>query len=188
MGEKYKSVSEMVNKTSGDVTYKELFANQMKGKALGKFLFYLRCHNNLSQSELASKIGCSQGRISKIEHSPNKDLTIQDLLDYAKVLNLQLEIGYRHPSVKIVDLIKYHAFKIKTCLNQLSNIAEDDETLVQGVKSFCAEALFNIGRMIADNLVKLESKQKTQKVDPSTIHISIPLEKNKMEHVTKQVV
>ncbi len=185
MGEKYKSVLEMVKGISGDSSYKELVANQIKGRSLAKFLFYLRCDQDLSQNQLAKKIGCSQSRISKIEHSHDRDLTIQDLLDYGKALNIQLEIGYRHSSVKITDLIKYHAFKIKTYLDRLSNLAKDDEVLVKALKMFHIEALFNIGKIITDSLGRLDVKEKAQKIDTSTIHISIPLEKRKMELLGK---
>jgi transcriptional regulator with XRE-family HTH domain len=183
MGTKYKNVLEMVRGISKDDTFKELATKEIKGKTLAKFLFYLRCDHNLSQKQLAEKIGCTQSRISKIESAFDKNLTIQDLLDYAKALNLHLEIGYRHPSVKIVDLIKYHAFKIKAYLNQLSGLAKEDETLKEGVGRFCVEVLFNIGKFISDNLVKLDLKFKEQKREPDTIHISAPIEKAKLEQL-----
>jgi transcriptional regulator with XRE-family HTH domain len=186
MGEKYKSVLEMIKSISADDSYTELANKQIKGKSLAKFLFYLRCEHDLSQSELAKKIGCSQSRISKIEHSFDKNLMIQDLLDYGKALNLQLEIGYRHPSVKIVDLIKYHAFKIKAYLNQLSALAKDDEQLRQGIKKFHLEALFNIGKIITESLTKIDFKQREQRTDTSTIHISAPLPKPKLERLIAQ--
>ena len=186
MGEKYKSVLEMVKDISSDDSYKELIANKIKGRALAKFLFYLRCEHGLSQKELAERIGCTQSRISKIEHSLDKDLTIQNLLDYAKVLNLQLEIGYRHPSVKIVDLIKYHAFKIKVYLNELNTLAKDDDALQQSIKKFHLEAFFNIGKIIWDSLSKIDFKQKVQKRETDTIHISVPLEKGTLERITEQ--
>ena len=183
MGESYRSVEEMIKNIPAEDSYKELVEKRLKGKSLSRFLFYLRCQNGLSQKELASRIGCSQSRISKIEHAFDKDLTIQDLLDYGKVLNLQLEIGYRHPSAKIVDLIKYHAFKIKAYLNQLSGLAKDDEQLSQSIMKFHLEAFFNIGKIITESLSKLDFKQKVQKADTASIHISAPLEKQKLEHL-----
>ncbi len=186
MGTKYKNVLEMVKGISKDDTFKELATKEIKGKTLAKFLFYLRCDHNLSQKQLAEKIGCTQSRISKIESAFDKNLTIQDLLDYAKALNLHLEIGYRHPSVKIVDLIKYHAFKIKAYLNQLSGLAREDEVLKESVGKFCVEVLFNIGKFVSDNLAKLDFKFKEQKREPDTIHISAPLEKAKLEQLLEK--
>jgi transcriptional regulator with XRE-family HTH domain len=186
MGEKYKSVLEMVKSISTEDSYKELADKQIKGKSLAKFLFYLRCRHSLSQKELANKIGCSQSRVSKIEHSLDKDLAIQDLLDYGKVLNLQLEIGYRHPSVKIIDLIKYHAFKIRSYLDQLNGLVKDDEVLLKGIKSTYFEIFFNMNKIIAEALIKLDFKQKVKKIDMSTIHVSAPIEKNKLEELSEQ--
>lgn len=183
MGIKYKNVLEMVKSISKDGAFKELAEKEIKGKTLSKFLFYLRCDHHLSQKQLAEKIGCSQSRISKIEGAFDKDLTIQDFLDYAKALNLHLEIGYRHPSVRIVDLIKYHAFKIKAYLNQLNHLAKEDEALKESIGKFHIEALFNIGKIISDSLSRLDFKLKDQKRDPDTIHISAPLEKAKLEQL-----
>ena len=72
---------------------------------------------------MAEKIGCTQSKVSKIESAYNAELSVQDLLDYGKVMNLELELGYRHRSVKIVDMIKYHAFKIKNLFDQLTDLA-----------------------------------------------------------------
>lgn len=184
MGTKYKNVLEMVKNISKDDAFKELATSEIKDKVLSKFLFYLRCQHNLSQKQLAEKVGCSQSRISKIESSFDKDMTVKDLLDYGKVLNLHLEIGYRHPSVKVVDLLKYHAFKIKSYLSQLSCLAKDDEALKEGICKFHLETLFNIGRIISDNLAKLDFKHKETKTDPNIIHISAPLEKAKIEQLS----
>lgn len=186
MGDKYKSVLEMIRNISSDESYKELASNQIKDRKLAKLLFYLRCNHGLSQKELAAKIGCTQSRISKIEHALDKHLTIQDLLDYAKALNIQLEIGYRHPSIKIVDLIKYHAFKIKAHLNELNALAKDDTALSQSIKKFHLEAFLNIGKIIGDSLSQLDFKQKAHKGEVDTIHISTPLEKTKLQDVIEQ--
>ncbi|PJC47116.1 MAG: hypothetical protein CO035_07390, partial [Candidatus Omnitrophica bacterium CG_4_9_14_0_2_um_filter_42_8] len=91
----------------------------------------------------------------------------------------------RHPSVRIVDLIKYHAFKIKAYLSQLTGLVEDDKELAMSIKKFHIEALFNIGRIISESLTKLDFKQKDKKIDLDMIHISAPLEKTKLEHLLK---
>jgi transcriptional regulator with XRE-family HTH domain len=185
MGEKYNSVSEMIGGVSKDNSHKELVDKQIKERSLSKFLFCLRCGHGLSQKELAEKIGCSQSRISKIEHARDVDLTIQDLVDYGKALKLQVEIGYRNPSAKIVDLIKYHAFKIKAYLNELNGLVKDDEALRKSIKTFHLEAFFNIGKIIWDSLsqIKLDIKDKECKKDTNTIHISVPLDKDKCAEI-----
>ena len=152
MGKRYGSVLKMVKSLSSEDTFKDLVSKSIKKKSLGKRLFLLRCEHNITQKELALKIGCTQGRVSKIESSLDEDITIKDLLGYAKALNLKLEIGYRHSSIKIVDLIKYHALKIKEYLNQLGGLAKDDEKLKESIANFHLEALFNICKIVSDSL------------------------------------
>lgn len=179
MGKRYESVLGMVKSLSAEDTFEKLISGTIKQKSLGKSLFLLRCEHNLTQKELALKIGCTQGRISKIESSLDVDLTIKDLLDYAKALNLKLEIGYRHSSIKIVDLIKYHALKIRGYLNQLGGLAKDDEKLKESIANFHLEALFNICKIVSDSLAKLDFMQKAQKKEENFIHFSAPFEKLK---------
>jgi hypothetical protein len=90
-------------------------------------------------------------------------------------LNLKLEIGYRKPTVKIVDLIKYHAGKISFYLNQLVEIArdKDDESINEGVFNFFKEAIVNINALILKPYSKLTFPGKS---DKNIIHISAPLD------------
>ena len=183
MKKRYDDVSEMIKDLSSGNSFKDLAMKEIDKKRISKLLFLLRCRHNYTQEKLAGKIGCSQGRISKIESSEDKDISIKDLLDYAKALNLQLEIGYRHRSAKIVDLIKYHAFKIQEYLNQLSALAKDDETLNKSIAQFHGEALFNIGKIVFDSLSKLKIVEKIRPREKTPIHISPPL--NDLDNLEK---
>lgn len=114
MAKSYKNVEEMVKDLSGDSKFRDSVLHEIKSKTISKFLFALRCENNLTQKQLADEINCTQSRVSKIENAYDSNITGKDLLDYGKALNLQLQIGYRrNKKIRIVDLIKYHAFKIK---------------------------------------------------------------------------
>ena len=108
MGKKYKNFKQLVDSITSSDKFKDEVKQEITSRALAKFLFYLRCEHNLTQKELADRVGCSQSRISKIEGSYDKDINLQDLFDYGKALNLQLELGYRDKSAKIVDLVNYH--------------------------------------------------------------------------------
>lgn len=176
MGRKYKSVLQMINSLSSDEAFKVSATKAIKAKSIGKFLFLLRCEHKLTQKEIALKMGCTQSRVSKIESSFNENLTVKDLLDYGKALNLNLEIGYRHAAARIVDLIKYHAFKIKTYLEQLRILAKEDEAFKKRVADFHIEALFNVCKIIAESLSKFEFIQDARKKEEQQIHFSAPLE------------
>ena len=179
MIKKYSTVSEMAKDMSSDSAFANALSKEIENKKMAKFLFSQRCKHNLTQKQMAEKIECSQGRISKIENSYDRELSIGDLLDYAKALNLQLEMGYRHHSARIVDLIKYHAFKIKDYLNQLAALAQNDDEMEGGVARFHFEAKHNIDKFIADSFSKLNIVRKLQKQIPekTDIHISAPIDK-----------
>ena len=175
MGKKFKDVSEMVSELSKDEKFKKETVETIKKRGLAKFLFFLRCDQKLTQKELAKKIGCSQGRVSKIESSQDEDLGVKDLLDYGNALSLQLQFGYRDKSPKRTDLIKYHAIKIKQYFDELVKLAEKDEEMIKGLAKFHIEGIFNITGMIAESLAKLKKKL-PETMTKEAIHISAPLQ------------
>ena len=175
MGKKFKDVSEMVSELSKDKKFKKETVETIKKRGLAKFLFFLRCDQKLTQKELAKKIGCSQGRVSKIESSQDEDLGVKDLLDYGNALSLQLQFGYRDKSPKRTALIKYHAIKIKQYFDELVKLAEKDEEMIKGLAKFHIEGIFNITGMIAESLAKLKKKL-PETMTKEAIHISAPLQ------------
>jgi len=186
MSKRVKDVKSLINKLSDSTAFKNKVDETIQKKKISKFLFALRCDHGFTQEKMAEKMICSQSRISKIESSYDEELSVKDLLDYGKSLNLQLELGYRSPSVKIVDLIKHHVFKIKYYLETLVNLAQDDETIDEGVKKFHFEALFNVVKITLGSLSTLKSfKKEKQTVGKKVIHLSVPLELKKTSSMQK---
>lgn len=179
----FKNIKEMIKGLSEDDKFKESALNEIENKTIAKFLFTLRCKNNLTQKQLADKIGCTQSRISKIESAYDSEITVKDLSDYGDALNLQLEIGYRNKDLKIIDLVKYHAFEIKGYLEKLVDIVGGDEALAKGVLEFHLEALWNLAGIILKNIPDLHQKSLGPIKEP--IHLSPPLE-DSMLTKTKQ--
>lgn len=176
MSQSYKSVSEMIERLSSDETFKQRALKSIRERQVATLLFILRCKADLSQKEMAEKVGCSQSRISKIESSRDEDLSVKDLFDYAKALKLRLEIGYSHLSFKLVDQIKFHAFKMKEGLEQLCELTKDDPEMTEGVRKFYGEAFVNVLSLITESYKKLPKKEKEKTEEKSTIHISAPIE------------
>lgn len=83
----FKSVREMIEGLSEDDKFKESALNEIESRTIAKFLFILRNKHNLTQKQLADKIGCTQGRVSRIESAYNNEITIKDLLDYGRINN-----------------------------------------------------------------------------------------------------
>ena len=173
MSKKYKSMTDMIRNVSEDDQFKDDMLSDLSRRSVSRFLFTLRCEHNLTQKQLAHKLGCSQSRISKIERSYDEDISIKDMLDYGVAFNQKLEIGYRNMNAKIVDLIKYHAFKIKGYLDTLTNFAQKDDKISEGVFEFQFECLTNMFKMVIDSMAKNECfKRKLLPKEKTQVHIS----------------
>jgi len=169
----FNNVKDMIEGLSEDDKFKKSALSEIENKTLAKFLFIQRCEHKLTQKQLADKIGCTQSRISKIESSYDSEITIKDLLDYGNAFNLQLGIEYRKKDIKTVDLVKYHAVKIKDHLEGLVRSAEGDEALSKGVLNFVIESYINLTNMTLKNIPILN---KSLRVSEESIHLSAPFE------------
>ncbi|MGR3176524.1 MAG: helix-turn-helix domain-containing protein [Candidatus Anammoxibacter sp.] len=176
MAKTYENVEELVKGLSTDNKFKDSVLQEIKSKSISKFLFALRCEHGLTQKQMSDKMDYTQSKISKIENAYDKNITVKDLLEYGNVLDLQLEIGFRKQGeVKIVDLIKYHAFKIKNYLDMLAKLAGKDATMKKGTLIFFGETLFNMLKIIQDSTSKLHIPENKEK-PKVPIYISSPLQ------------
>ena len=176
MGKQYGSIKDMIQDSDVDEGFRKKALKRIDNSRISKFLLVLRCKNGFTQKKLAKKLGCTQSRISKIETSSDNEISIKDLVDYGKALNLKLEIGYRKPDIKIVDLIKYHASKINYYLEKLVIIAEENknDSIYKGIKNFMKEAHINLNAIVSGKIARLDFTEENKKYE--TIHISAPLE------------
>jgi transcriptional regulator with XRE-family HTH domain len=190
MAKRFENLSDMVKKLSSDDKFKEEMLEELKDRNIAKFLFTLRCEHSLTQKQMAERIKCSQSRISKIENSKDNEISISDLLDYGKALDLQLEIGYRDKSTKLVDLIRYHTFKIKDYLDKLVDLVKDDEDIAKGVLKCHIEAFVNICNVTLSNMPLLHKKIGRKRIRESRdiVYISSPLKDKMPAETTKDEV
>ncbi len=158
MGKRYKSVQRMVHALSSRESAKQ-FDEHSRRTQLSRILFVLRNRRELTQKDLAEKMGCTQGKISKLEHAEIQDIRMGDLLDYLRALNLNLSIRI-HETDSAVDAIKYHAFEIKKHLDSLAEIAKKDETIFDRIAEFFGEYLGNTVRLFAYSASRLPQPQR----------------------------
>lgn len=64
-------------------------------------LTLMRTRAGLTQAQLAEKMGCTQGHISKIESSFDANLTIGIVQAYARATFSELEVRFRKPSKQV---------------------------------------------------------------------------------------
>lgn len=188
MAKKFKNVADLIKGLSEGEEFKKKAVKKISENGLGKFLAFLRCDHRLTQGELAQKMGCSQGRISKIESAKDEDLSIKDFQEYGKALGLELEVGFRSKDFRYVDMVKHHAFQMQKYLNRMSDLSKEDDAMESGVLKFHAETIWNVGRMVLESMAKIEKSRVNRviKTTPGQVHISGPMQPEVVS--TKEVV
>jgi transcriptional regulator with XRE-family HTH domain len=179
-GKTYKSVEDMVRGVLGDKDG-DKFEKEQAARELANNLSAIRCLKNLSQAELAKKIGCSQSAISKIEHSKDAMISIGELQMYAQALELQVIISFENQGECAVNKIKYHAAEIRKQLDILSHAAGKDVKIFEGVAKFFNEAMLNVLAIFAESAKKLDSHARKLKGGSIQIISLRPENKEKKE-------
>lgn len=137
---------------------------QQVANALAK----MRVAKGLTQKQMATVIGCTQGRISKLETGRDEDLTLKDLLDYARTTGTAFQIAFG-PKMTLADQIKFHVCALRPLLDELLKIAKDgDDGIIAGIKSFLDKMIFDLGSIIGHCMLSLP---KTQSSDTPEIEV-----------------
>ncbi len=146
----YKNTAEMIRDLSRDEVSAERSIREMRQRCLIDHLMAQRALLELSQADMAKKMGCSQGRISKLENGDDDDLRIGDFREYAKALGLDLGFLLSKRDVTIVEQVKQHVFAMGRLLNRLVNLAGDDESMANGTEKFFREVVLNSVRVVVE--------------------------------------
>ena len=149
---RYSDVSEMVREVlAEDQDFADEFEKHLAQRQIVKYLMALRASLDMSQQQIADKLGCTQSRISKLESGADGDLRFGDLVRYAGALGFKTDILLTPEDWTSVDEVKYHALCIKSNLDHLASLAAKDHSIAKGVAGFLNEAGFNLGRILQDS-------------------------------------
>ena len=151
----YTSVSAMLADSGIDKSIKERIEKRIAGRQLIKHLMAMRALRDMSQKDVAEKIGCTQSRISKLERSTDEDLRLGDLHNYANAVGMDVGVLLADKERTSVDWIKHHAFQIKRLLERLAKLANIDESIEKGVTRTFRDTLFNLIKIVCDSSEKL---------------------------------
>jgi len=102
---------------------------------LSRLLFALRCRAGLTPVGLAQRVGCAQSVVSRIENASDEDLTVGDLLRYARALDLGMQVGFGAKDATLVNSIRSHLDGLSRDLRQLLDLAGDDLSILAGAAS-----------------------------------------------------
>lgn len=155
MTKKYTSVAEMAKALIDDEGFNNDLARHLARRQLVTKLTALRAARGLTQAEMAAKLGCTQGKVSKLEASEDTALNFGDVIGYMEALDVRLEMTFFRKERTIADRIKHHAFCIKGLTDQLARLAIGDAGIARAVASFFSETAFNLINMLQGSATML---------------------------------
>lgn len=175
--QRFTNVAELVESMTDDGdSFAQEFRQRVRSREVVKALQTMRIANETSQAEMAEALGCTQGRISKLENGFDADLKFRDVEAYARVLGRGVRLHFSNsPNETALDRIKDHAFCIQHELVQLAKLAHKDHEIAKGVVDTFAEVLIN-----QVNLLQTASKQLPLLPDCSEpcIHVVVEVRKS----------
>jgi len=171
MDKQYKSVSELLSDVSDDKDFNKSVEKEIETRQIAKTLFAMRCKAGKNQAQVAAAMGCTQGKVSKMENSLDTDISIGDLVKYCTAVNMRLEVGFFDHRLRMVDMVKYHYFRLKKLLDKMIGMAKGDEAMERGIEKFTREAFVNISFGLIDCL----EKAKVRKEIVAPLHVSTPV-------------
>lgn len=154
----YTSVPEMLSDLSGDESLGESVAESLRDSFIVNTLFGLRAARNITQHDIAKHLKCSQSKISKIENGTDDELKLGELEAYAEALSRDVDIVLKPKDMSLTDEVKFHAFRMKRCLDQLAKLPGNDHKIADGIAGFLGEAFFNLVNMLNDSASLLPNR------------------------------
>lgn len=137
-----------------EVDKKELQDRLVERRVVSK-LAAIRAAKNVTQKDMAHAMGCTQGRISKLESGVDADLRISDIVAYAKRLDVDFTLMFSDRGKSLAQQIKSHAFSIRSAFLKLVELAHKDNLIAKGVAQLHFEAFQNLNRFLSETAEKL---------------------------------
>ena len=157
---RFQSVSQMIEALSENPDFVKEAKKHSAERELVAHLFALRCARGVSQEEMARQLGCSQGRISKLEATTDGRLRLGDVAEYASALDMELRIVLAPKCATIADEVKYHWACVNRLLDSMVELAKEDGTIGGGISKFFGEAALNFLSAILGSAAKLKRRSK----------------------------
>ena len=145
---------------------------------LSRLLFSLRCRAGLTQDELAERVGCAQSVVSRIENACDDELSVGDLLRYARGLDLGMQVGFTAKQATLANSIRCHLDGLARDLRQLLDLAGDDLSILAGAASVfrgTAEQFAAVVEESADRLTRVVLEKCPQQAgDSGNLTVLVP--------------
>jgi transcriptional regulator with XRE-family HTH domain len=151
----------MVRDLAGDTAFADDVAKGVRQRGVIDYLMAQRVVANLSQKDVAQRMGCTQSRVSKLESGTDDDLRGADLEAYAAALGLDVAVVFAKKGMTIADRVKYHVIAVRRLLHHIADLSADDKVMANEANKFFVEVLYNAVRSVGDAARNLTSAQKS---------------------------
>jgi transcriptional regulator with XRE-family HTH domain len=154
----FDSVAEMLA-TLGDPEGAQQLSQAMQARVILDLLVHERLRQNKSQKEMADLMGCTQGRISKLENGTDESISVGDAQQYARKLNCEIQFGMRKVDESPADEIRFLSSGIKQRLQGFLKSGVNFETTELIVENLTA-AIEHFEKLLASSIQKLQKSDK----------------------------
>ncbi len=107
-------------------------------------LIQMRAEAGLSQAELAKRMGCTQSRISKIEHSLDEDLSIGDLNRYIRATGHWSVLTIANAEQTLAGMARHHILLADSLLKKIVEIAGNPQKKQKQTDTLSLELVSNL--------------------------------------------
>src|SRR4029077_17072065 len=118
----YTNVVAMMRGLAEDRAFADDLSAHLARRRLVTQLVALRAAKGLTQEQIAAKLGCTQGRVSKVEACSDGELNIGTLVGYADALGFKIELTFVGEDATILDRVNHHAFCIERLTDRLAQV------------------------------------------------------------------
>lgn len=155
-GRKYATMKALLGGESVSQAVRDKYMEYAAETVVALQLSKLRQAAGITQEEMSKHLGVTQGTISKLETGPDKDITLHEIREYARVTDQRIGVMFGK-KLSHTEAIKIHARGLKDRLDALAEIANQNDELQREIKGFFGEAFFNLFNILASCSDKLPS-------------------------------
>jgi transcriptional regulator with XRE-family HTH domain len=128
---RFSNVADMVRHVSENKEQAEETARQIEEMNIVNFLVGLRTAQEMSQSDVAEKIGCTQSKVSKLENGIDNNLNIGDVNAYARALGFEMMIVLGKKDRTLVQQINVHMNAVRRLMTRLAEFVGGSDDLIK---------------------------------------------------------
>jgi len=173
-GRAYTSVEDFMKGEGISESVQQAHAQMVCDTRVTDGLARLRRTSQLTQEEVASRLGVTQAAVSKIESGRDETLTLATIRAYAEASRRPIMIHFGRPRTH-VEAVKQHAAGIRHHLEALAALAHKDEVMAKDIGRFFQEATRGIDQVISRCRERLPRRAKVEVHMQTLVPVTSPV-------------